>query len=78
LKRNPISLFGDLWQAAGIYHPNQVRILLHRWDKAGNILTLKKKTIYMTRRFYERHIGDLAFTPGLSAILARASISCWR
>jgi hypothetical protein len=49
-------------------HPNQARMLLYRWSKAGNILALKKG-VYMTSRFYERYSGDPAFTAAISAIL---------
>jgi predicted transcriptional regulator of viral defense system len=55
-------------QAAGMDHPGQVRMLLYRWSKAGNILALKKG-VYMTSRFYERHSRDPAFTAAISAIL---------
>jgi hypothetical protein len=55
-------------QAAGMESPEQVRLLLHRWAKAGHILPLKKG-IYMTRRFYELHRRDAPFTSAVSAIL---------
>jgi predicted transcriptional regulator of viral defense system len=59
-------------QAAGMDHPNQVRMLLYRWSKAGNILALKKG-VYMTSRFYERHSVDPAFTAAISGILVPRS-----
>ena len=55
-------------QATGMDHPDQARMLLYRWSKAGNILALKKG-VYMTSRFYERYGGDPAFTAAISAIL---------
>jgi hypothetical protein len=55
-------------QASGMDSPAQARLLLHRWTEAGHILPLKKG-VYMTRRFYELHRADEAFTPALSAIL---------
>jgi hypothetical protein len=55
-------------QAAGMDDPAQARLLLHRWSAAGHILPLKKG-VYMTRRFYERHRADPAFTAAVSAIL---------
>jgi predicted transcriptional regulator of viral defense system len=55
-------------QAAGMDNPAQARLLLHRWAAAGHILPLKKG-VYMTRRFYEQHHAEAAFTPALSAIL---------
>jgi hypothetical protein len=76
LKRNPISLFGDLWQAAGIYHPNQVRILLHRWDKAGDILALKKWHVHDPPFLRTAQRGSGIYF-GINAVLARASISFW-
>ncbi|MEW6094677.1 MAG: hypothetical protein AB1531_12015 [Chloroflexota bacterium] len=55
-------------QSAGMDSPEQVRLLLHRWIRAGHILPLKKG-IYMTRRFYEQHRAEAAFTPAMSAII---------
>jgi len=55
-------------QASGMDSPAQARLLLHRWARAGHILPLKKG-IYMTRRFYELHHAEAAFTPAVSAIL---------
>jgi hypothetical protein len=69
IEARPYFILGDLRQAGDIYHPNQMRILLHRWDKAGNILALKN-ALYMTGHFYERHSRDPAFTSANSAILA--------
>ncbi len=48
--------------------PEQTRILLHRWAKAGNILSLKKG-MYMTSRFYELHVRDELFSEAVSAII---------
>ncbi|MDL1944358.1 hypothetical protein FBQ99_18645 [Chloroflexi bacterium CFX2] len=59
-------------QATGMESPNQTRTLLHRWSKAGHIIPLKKG-VYLTRRFYERHGGDIAFTAAISAILVPQS-----
>jgi predicted transcriptional regulator of viral defense system len=55
-------------QATGMDAPQQVRVLLHRWTKAGHILSLKRG-IYMTRHFYERHRSDYLFSGAVSAIL---------
>jgi predicted transcriptional regulator of viral defense system len=55
-------------QSASMDSPEQARLLLHRWARAGHILPLKKG-VYMTRRFYEQHRPDPAFTPAVSAIL---------
>lgn len=55
-------------QAAGFESPEQTRVLLHRWAKAGHILPLKKG-VYMSRRFYEQHRGQPAFAAAVSAIL---------
>jgi len=55
-------------QAAEMDNPAQARLLLHRWTAAGHILRLKKG-VYMTRRFYELHRTEAAFTPAISAIL---------
>lgn len=55
-------------QASGMESPDQVRVLLHRWAKAGHILPLKKG-IYMTSRFYEQHRADTLFSAAVSAIL---------
>ncbi|MCI0553549.1 MAG: hypothetical protein L0287_21595 [Anaerolineae bacterium] len=48
--------------------PEQTRMLLYRWAKAGHIIRLKKG-MYMTRRFYEQHGNDPAFTAAISSIL---------
>jgi predicted transcriptional regulator of viral defense system len=55
-------------QATGMESAHQVRVLLHRWKKAGHILPLKKG-LYMTRHFYEQHRADYLFSGGVSAIL---------
>jgi predicted transcriptional regulator of viral defense system len=55
-------------QVAGIESPHSVRVLLHRWAQAGHIFPLKKG-VYMTRRFYEQHRQDTAFSPAVSAIV---------
>ena len=55
-------------QLAGMESPDQVRVLLYRWAKAGHILPLKKG-VYMTRRFYEQHRADYLFSAAVSAIL---------
>ena len=47
---------------------DSVRVLLHRWAKAGHIFQLKKG-VYMTRRFYEQHRADYLFSAAVSAIL---------
>jgi len=47
---------------------DSVRVLLHRWAKAGHISQLKKG-VYMTRRFYEQHRADYLFSAAVSAIL---------
>jgi predicted transcriptional regulator of viral defense system len=41
---------------------------LYRWVKAGLIIRLKKG-VYMTRRFFEQHRSNDAFSPMVSAIL---------
>ncbi|MBM3150898.1 MAG: hypothetical protein FJZ96_01625 [Chloroflexi bacterium] len=55
-------------QSAGMDSPEQARLLLHRWARAGRILPLKKG-VYMTRRFHDLHRGEAAFTPAVSAII---------
>lgn len=45
-----------------------VRQTLSRWTKRGHILRLKRG-LYMTRRFYELHQGDVDFVPAVSAII---------
>jgi predicted transcriptional regulator of viral defense system len=55
-------------QSASMDSPHTVRMLLYRWVQAGHILTLKRG-VYMTRRFYERHGGDDAFSMAVSSIL---------
>ncbi|MEO7840207.1 MAG: hypothetical protein ABIU06_12740 [Anaerolineales bacterium] len=55
-------------QATGMESPDQTRMLLYRWAKAGHIMPLKKG-VYMTRRFYEQHGKDPAFTAAVSSIL---------
>lgn len=45
-----------------------VRETLSRWEKAEYIIRLKKG-FYMTRRFYDGHRGDMAFSQAVSAIL---------
>lgn len=55
-------------QATGMETPHQVRVLLHRWGKAGHILPIKKG-VYMTRRFYEGHRADHLFSAAVCAIL---------
>ena len=49
-----------------------VREALSRWVKSGHIIRLKK-SIYMTRRFYEAHQSDVSFAPAVSAILTPQS-----
>jgi hypothetical protein len=45
-----------------------VATTLYRWMKAGKIVQLKKG-VYMTRRFYELHLGDVDFMPAMSTII---------
>ena len=59
-------------QSSGMEAPHAIRMLLHRWARAGYILTLKKG-VYMTRRFYEQHRADEAFPLAVSAILLSQS-----
>jgi hypothetical protein len=59
-------------QASGADSPEQTRILLYRWAKAGHVIPLKKG-VYMTKRFYERHRGDPLFSATVSAILVPQS-----
>ncbi|MFH2102638.1 MAG: hypothetical protein ABIJ39_04700 [Chloroflexota bacterium] len=59
-------------QVTGMESPQGVRVLLHRWARAGHILQLKKG-VYMTRRFYERHAGEAGFEAAVSAILVPQS-----
>lgn len=47
---------------------SHAHIALHRWAKAGHIISLKKG-VYMHRRFYERHRQEAAFSSVVSAIL---------
>jgi len=44
------------------------RELVHRWKKAGHIITLKKG-VYTTRHFFEAHCNDQEFSAAVSAIL---------
>ncbi len=46
----------------------QVRIILHRWAKAGHIIQLKRG-VYMTRQFHQAHGGDRNFSAAISSIL---------
>ncbi len=55
-------------QIYGMESPHSVRVLLHRWAQAGHIFPLKKG-VYMTRRFYEQHRQDVAFSLAVSAII---------
>jgi predicted transcriptional regulator of viral defense system len=55
-------------QISGMESPHSVRVLLHRWAQAGHIFPLKKG-VYMTRRFYEQHRQDAAFSPAVSAMI---------
>lgn len=55
-------------QVAERVSPEHSRILLYRWANAARIIPLKKG-LYMTRRFYEQHGKDPAFTAAVSAIL---------
>lgn len=42
--------------------------LLSEWSRQGKVIRLKKG-VYMTKRFYEFHQGELGFLPMVSAIL---------
>jgi len=55
-------------QISGMESAHSVRVLLHRWAQAGHIFALKKG-VYMTRRFYEQHHQEAAFTLAVSAII---------
>jgi predicted transcriptional regulator of viral defense system len=55
-------------QIIGKKNPEQTRMLLYRWSKAGDILALKKG-VYMTSQFFARHSGDPAFMAAISVIL---------
>lgn len=55
-------------QSTGMDSPEQTRMLLHRWMKAGRILSLKKG-MYMTQRFFELHVRDAVFTEAISTII---------
>lgn len=55
-------------QATDMESPEQTRMLLYRWAKAERIMPLKKG-VYMTRRFYEQHGKEPAFTAAVSSIL---------
>ncbi|NTW09363.1 MAG: hypothetical protein HGA28_07325 [Anaerolineaceae bacterium] len=55
-------------QAAGIKAPHSARVQLHRWARAGRILSLKRG-VYMSRRFFDQHRRDVEFTAAISAIL---------
>ena len=46
----------------------RARELLSRWGRRGHVLRLKKG-VYMVRRFYEFHQGEVGFTPAVSAII---------
>ncbi len=59
-------------QISGMESSHSVRVLLHRWAQTGIILPLKKG-LYMTRRFFENHRLDAAFSPAVSAILVPQS-----
>jgi predicted transcriptional regulator of viral defense system len=59
-------------QATGMEGAHPLRVLLHRWMKAGHILQLKRG-MYMTRRFYEQRRGDYLFPAAVSAILVPRS-----
>jgi len=55
-------------QASDRESSEHTRTLLHRWSKAARIIPLKRG-VYMTRRFYEQHGKDPAFTAVVSSIL---------
>lgn len=55
-------------QSSGMDSPQGARTLLHRWSRAGHLLTLKRG-VYMTRRFHEQHRQDREFSAAVSAIL---------
>ena len=67
-ERIPYFTIEGFKQAAEISKPEQARLLLHRWAKAGRVIQLKKG-VYMTRRFYEQRRGDAAFSAFVSAII---------
>jgi predicted transcriptional regulator of viral defense system len=67
-ERIPYFTIEGFKQMSGMEDPHQVRVLLHRWARAGHILPLKKGT-YMTRRFHDQHRGDRPFPAAVSAIL---------
>ncbi len=46
----------------------RARELLSEWSRQGKVIRLKKG-VYMTKRFYEFHQGELGFLPMVSAIL---------
>jgi hypothetical protein len=56
-------LLGDETLAAGT-----IRTALYRWMKSVKVIQLKKG-VYMTRRFFELHRGDVDFMPAISSIL---------
>lgn len=55
-------------QVSGTGSPEQTRMLLYRWAKAGKIISLKKG-VYMTKQFYDQHKNDVLFSASVSAIL---------
>jgi hypothetical protein len=50
-ERIPYFTIEGFKQASGMENPDQVRILLYRWAKAGHIVPIKKG-LYMTHRFF--------------------------
>jgi predicted transcriptional regulator of viral defense system len=67
-ERIPYFTIEGFKQVSGMDDPHQVRVLLHRWARAGHMLPLKKG-MYMTRRFHDGHHRDPQFLPAVSAIL---------
>ena len=55
-------------QASKMESPGYTRIMLHRWAKTARIIPLKRG-LYMTRRFFDQHGNDPAFTAAISSIL---------
>lgn len=45
-----------------------VQTALYRWMKTGKIVRLKKG-LYITRGFFEQHVGDEDFLPAMSAVM---------
>jgi len=67
-ERIPYFTIEGFKQSTGMDSPDQVRMLMYRWAKAGHIVPIKKG-LYMSRKFFDLHSGDESFSSAISTIL---------